>query len=396
MRPVKQAGVISTHVLDVFAPQTAGQGAALTLLHVSREAFFFVSACMLTYTYTSLKRSGLPRFYWRRFVSVGIPYLCWTVIYYLYTFRESHYAGTHQALMALPDLLYLSYYHLYFLLVIMQFYLVFPLVLMGLRRFKRYHRLIIAAAAVIQVLLVIAMHWGWLPVYMSGLWAQKEAPTYVLYLIGGCVAAFHLDKVDAWLRRHARLVVALTALAAMLAVGVFLLAWYGVTTVLGSGTDPFQPSVIPFNLGAIACLYLVGTALVRNGRTRKLARIGSDNSYGIYLSQMLFISPLVWLGWARLDGTVPWPLLCLVTIPAVYLAGFGLTTLLARTPLAVPLTGRPRVALALPTPWTGLLDWRERSQRRSATTLGAPGRSLAWPVRKVKSGGGQSSPSRLG
>lgn len=351
MRPVKQAGVISTHVLDFFAPQTAAQGAALTLLHVSREAFFFVSACMLTYSYTSLNRSGLPRFYWRRFVSVGVPYLCWTVIYYLYTMPESHYMSTHQALMALPDLLYLGYYHLYFLLVIMQFYLVFPLVLIGLRRSKRHHVLVIAAAAVIQVLLVIAMHWEWLPVYMRGLWAQKEAPTYVLYLIGGCVTAFHLDKVDAWLRQHARLVVALTALAGLLAVGVFLLAWYGVTSALGSGTDPFQPSVIPFNLGAIACLYLLGVALVRSERTRKLARIGSDNSYGVYLSQMLFISALTWVGWAHFGATVPWPLLCLVTIPAVYLAGFGLTTVLARTPLAVPLTGRTRVPLVLPTRW---------------------------------------------
>ena len=348
MRPIKQAGVVSTHVLDFFAPVSTAQGAALLLLHVSREAFFFVSACMVTHAYMGLDRTGLGRFYWRRFVSVGIPYLAWTLIYYLYTFRTSHYASPQQALMAIPFLLYYGYYHLYFLLVIMQFYLVFPLLLTGLRRTRRYHGLIIAVAALLQVLLAIAMHWQWFPSGLRALSAQREAPTYVLYLIGGAVTAFHLDRVDAWLRRNVWLVVGLTALAAMFAETVYYLGQYGVTTALGSTDDPFQPSVIPFNIGAIACLYLVGIALVRSGRTPKIVRMGSDNSYGVYLSHVLFVLLLVWVGWGRLDAVIPWPLLCLITAAMIYLASFALTSLLARTPLAVPLTGRKRVRMSWP------------------------------------------------
>jgi peptidoglycan/LPS O-acetylase OafA/YrhL len=351
MRPVKQAGVVSTHVLLFFAPASAAiaAGAALTLLHVSRDAFFFVSACMLTYAYADLNRAGLGRFYWRRFVSVGIPYLCWTAVYYLYTLPTAHYASTAQALTAIPHLLYTGYYQLYFLLVIMQFYLVFPLVLMLLRRTMRHHGLVIAVTAGVQVVLVIAMHWQLLPPGMRGVWAQREAPTYVLYLIGGAVVAFHLQEVHEWLCRHARLVIALTIVAALAAESVYYLAQAGVTTVLGSGNDPFQPSVVPFNVGAIACLYLAGVALVRPGRsrrTRAMVRSGSDNAYGVYLAQLLFINALVWLGWERLTGTVPWPLLCLLTVVIVYLSSFALTSLLARTPLAVPLTGRKQVRWA--------------------------------------------------
>jgi acyl-CoA synthetase (AMP-forming)/AMP-acid ligase II len=73
-----------------------------------------------------------------------------------------------------------------------------------------------------------------------------------------------------------------------------------------------------------------------------VVRSGSDNAYGVYLTQMLFITALVWLGWERLTSTVPWPLLCLLTVVIVYLGGVALTSLLARTPLAVPLTGRKR------------------------------------------------------
>jgi peptidoglycan/LPS O-acetylase OafA/YrhL len=354
MRPVKQAGVVSTHVLLFFAPASAAiaSGAALTLLHVSRDAFFFVSACMLTYAYADLDRAGLGRFYWRRFVSVGIPYLCWTAIYYLYLLPTAHYASVATALMAIPHLLYTGYYQLYFLLVIMQFYLVFPLVLMLLRRTRGHHGMVIAVTAGVQVLLVIAMHWQVLPPGLRGVWAQREAPTYVLYLIGGAVVAFHLRAVHEWLGRNAWLVIALTVVAALAAEGVYYLAQDGVTSVLGSGNDPFQPSVIPFNIGAIACLYLTGVALVRPGRsrrTRAMVRSGSDNAYGVYLAQLLFINALVWLGWERLTGTVPWPVLCLLTVVLVYLGSFALTSVLARTPLAVPLTGRKQV------PWTTLL-----------------------------------------
>jgi len=75
--------------------------------------------------------------------------------------------------------------------------------------------------------------------------------------------------------------------------------------------------------------------------------VGSDDAYGIYLSQMLFITALVWLGWGKLSSTVPWPLLCLLTVGIVFACCIALTGLLARTPLAVPLTGRTQV----PWPW---------------------------------------------
>ncbi|HEY3735698.1 MAG TPA: acyltransferase [Streptosporangiaceae bacterium] len=370
MRPVKQAGVVSTHVLIYFVPASASvtAGAALMLLHVAREGFFFISACMLSYAYRDLRRAGLGRFYRRRLLSVAVPYLCWTVIYFLYTLPRTHYAGPAAALEHLAWLVPIGYYQLYFLLVIMQFYLVFPLVLMLLRRTSGHHAAVIAAAAVVQVALVTAMHWHLLPSLLSGVQAQREATTYPLYLIGGSVVAFHLDAVDGWLRRHARLVIGLTVLAALAAEAVYYLAQAGVTTALGAGDDPFQPSVIPFNVGAIACLYLAGVALANPRRSawlRAAVRSGSDNSYGIYLAQMLFISGLTWIGWGRPGGALPWPLLCAVTVVLVYLACVALTSLLARTPLAVPLTGRPRQ----PWPaWSWALPRRIARPRRPERT----------------------------
>jgi peptidoglycan/LPS O-acetylase OafA/YrhL len=347
MRPVKQAGVISTHSVLYFAPAAAslGSGAALLLLHVSREGFFFVSSCMLTYAYAGLNRSQLGRFYWRRFLSVGIPYLCWSAIYFLYHLPTAHYASVAAALRGLANMMATGYYQLYFLLVIMQFYLVFPLVLMLLRRTRNHHVLVVAVAAVAQVALAICMHWNLLPAVMIE-FGQQDALSYLLYLVGGCAVAFHLDQVHTWVCGHARLIVTLTIAAAIAAEGIYFLAASGVTTMLGSGNDPFQPSVIPFNIGAVTCGYLAGVALVKPQRSRRVraaVRSGSDNAYGIYLSHMLFITTLSRVGWGKLSGVIPWPALCLATVAVVFACGAALTGLLARTPLAVPLTGRTRV-----------------------------------------------------
>jgi peptidoglycan/LPS O-acetylase OafA/YrhL len=345
MRPMKQAGVISTHVLTFFAPaaSSVSTGAVMLLTHFSREGFFFVSACMLTYAYLDLGSGGLRRFYRRRLVAVTVPYLCWSVIYFLYLLPTAHYANPAVALGNFAKDIATGYFQLYFLLIIMQYYLVFPLLLTFLRRTRDHHGAILVIVTLGHVALMTLMHWTIVPVLRTG-WIREFTP-YAFYLIAGSIAAFHLDAVNGWLVRHARLVIALTVAAALGAEAVYFLAARGVTTVLGSGNDPFQPSVIPFDIGMIASLYLLGVVLVKPGRSRLLraaVRSGSDNSYGVYLTQMLFINALIWAGWARLDSVVWWPLLCAATVVIVFLAGVALTSLLARTPLAVPLAGRQR------------------------------------------------------
>jgi peptidoglycan/LPS O-acetylase OafA/YrhL len=350
MRPIKQAGVVTTHSILYFAPAaaTVSTNATLLLFHVSREGFFFISACMLTYAYIGLSLrdgAGLRHFCRRRAVAVLIPYLCWTLIYFLYLLPTAHYRSVSSAWSHLVWMAEIGYYQLYFLIVIMQFYVVFPLVVLLLRRTRGHHGLVIAVAAAAQLAICICAHWNLLPNLMER-YEQQDALSYELYLIGGSVVAFHLDEVDAWVRRHARLIIGFTVAAALAAEGIYFLALHHVTTVLGSGSDFLQPSVIPFNIGIIACGYLGGVALARPWRSRPAkaaVKVGVDDAFGIYLAQMVFITALVWLGWSRLNSSLPWPLVCLSAVVVIFACCIALTSLLARTPLAMPLTGRKQV-----------------------------------------------------
>ena len=101
----------------------------------------------------------------------------------------------------------------------------------------------------------------------------------------------------------------------------------------------------------IALGYLAGMYPVRpwrSRRTRAAVRIGSDNAYGIYLAQMIFITSLGALGWNTFVVEAPFYVWLPLTVAIAYFGGVLLTALLARTPLAVPLTGRAVCALILP------------------------------------------------
>ncbi len=362
MRPVKQAAVISTHTLVYFAPlATSTTVVGLVMLtRFSRDAFLFVSACMLAFSYRDTVTMKLGSYFKRRFIAVGVPYLAWTVIYYFYTalseersfpyyaFRGSgafSVAGLHHFV----HLLWTGYYHLYFLILIMEFYVLFPLLLMLVRRYARWHWRILAVAAIWQLafgVLVSAHYFGF---QLNGFTQTRLVISYPIYLVGGVIVALHLDTVHRWIVDHARLIISLTALSALVDEALSYLGRYPwLPPYVRTGPYVFSPMVVPFNVGAILCVYLLGVYLVspnRAVRTRAAVQSGSDNSYGVYLSQMLWIPFLVRLR-ANLGFHVSWVIAAPLALVTVYLVGFVFTALMARTPVAKAVTGRSRVSWA--------------------------------------------------
>lgn len=356
MRPVKQCGVVTTHSSIFFAPGALiGVGGALMLLHVTREAFLFISACMLTYSYADLHQIGYRYFYKRRFVTVAVPYVCWTVIYFLVTLPGTSF-GPIQGIQHFGFLLGTGYYQLYYLVVIMEFYLLFPALMWVIRRLSGHHLAILVVSLALQVVILSLMHWKVVPSHMQGYWATREVISYEFYLVGGVIAALHLDQFHRWLCDHGWRVFFATVLAAVVAEVWYVAAYHHVVSWLGSPSDPLQPIAIPFNIGAIACVYLFGVWLVAPQRPawiRAVAHSGSDNSYGIYLMQMLFIYALADLGWHSLDRVLPWPIVSAAGVAIVVLLCVLVTSVVARTPFAVAITGRKRERWAtwIPKAW---------------------------------------------
>jgi peptidoglycan/LPS O-acetylase OafA/YrhL len=360
MRPVKQAAVISTHALIFFSPTSAGLLTidGLVLTRFSREAFLFVSACMLAFSYRDHDRVATKQYWGRRFMAVGVPYLVWTVIYFIFTdltavngfpfysFHGSYFLSA-KGLHHLFVLTCQGYYHLYYLLVIMEFYVLFPLLLKYLKRWKTHHVLIMFLALAWQILFSVAVSYHKLFLIRPGFWQTRLILSYPLYLIGGVIVALHFDDVHDWVVRHSRIIIVTTALGACGAILLNNFRQKGFfDVVVRPGGNPFAITAIPYTVGAILCVYLLGVFLVspnRSLRTRAAVKSGSDNSYGIYLSQLIWIILLLRI-WQHFNIDPPFPIGPLIAVVIVYSCGFVFTALVARTPFARAVTGRSRAS----------------------------------------------------
>lgn len=344
MRPVKQLGVVSTHSLLAFAPASLAVGAGLILLHVAREGFLFVSACMLTYGYRDLRARDLPGFWRRRGMAVVVPYVCWTLVYFLVGLPGAR-GSVGATLGHLGVLVLTGYSQLYFLVILVEFYLVFPGVAWLLRRTDGHHGALLAVSGIVQVVYVSAMHWHVLPGALVGTSGTRIILSYQLYLLAGSVAAVHYEAFHGWVVHHKATIVLATVLTGALAE-----AWYWagadhVVRFIGSSGGAFQPIVVPFNVAAILLIYLAGVSLAAPGRSkgeRRLVQVGVEDSYAVYLSQVLFIDLLAAAGWRSLGSVLPWPLVVALGVVVVFACGCLVGEVLARTPLARPLAGRSR------------------------------------------------------
>jgi len=383
MRPVKQAAVISTHTLVFFAPLATSSAVVglIMLTRFSRDAFLFVSACMLTYSYKDTETFRLGHYFKRRFMSVGVPYIAWTIIYFFYTslIPVKHfpfYSVTHSKIFSLAgwhyfDHLFLTgYYHLYYLIVIMEFYVLFPLFLTFVRRFSSWHWVIVLVALAWQITYGALLDSNHFFIHLSGVQQTRLITSYPIYLVGGVIVALHLDEIHDWIVSHARLIVTLTISFGVVAEVLSYLDRYAwLPYYLRTGTYVYSPTIVPFNIGAIFCVYLLGVHLVspkRSERTRAAVRSGSDNSYGVYLSQMLWI-PFLLRVRNHFHLHLAWGVAVPLALILVYFLGYLFTAIVARTPLALALTGRSRAT------WDSFLPRRhEPSNERRGDTGDGP------------------------
>jgi peptidoglycan/LPS O-acetylase OafA/YrhL len=371
MRPIKQTAVISTHALIYFAPLSTSLVASglLTLTHFSRDAFLFVSACMLAYSYRDSTKIDLARYWKRRFMAVGLVYVVWSVIYFpVAGLKDStsfpyfrlpmsaifSMSGLHNFLFALVT----GYYHLYFLLVLLEFYVLFPWIFMFLRRHAHLRIPILIASLAWQVVFSMFIRRGWLGFVVTSKVETRLVFSYPLYLIGGVIAAFYLERFHDWVIKHQKALLIATVVLGAVPLVIDYYAEHGVhmPLLLVPGSNPFAAAVIPYDVGAIILVYLLGVYLVspkRSARTRAVVASGSEAAYGIYVSQVVWI--LWFQRWGQqfnLLNSVPWIVTTLCAVIFTYLVGWLFSALVARTPLARAVVGRSQQ------PWHTLFWWR--------------------------------------
>jgi surface polysaccharide O-acyltransferase-like enzyme len=351
--------VVGVHTLAFGGGRvTLVLGAVTTVFHTSRELFFLLTTLVLCYNYGHRDKVSWPRFWRRRYWLVIPAYLTWSLIYYV---ADGHWPGSLPAAAAAfgRDLLSAgARYHLYFLLVTMQVYLLFPVLRWVLRKTAGHHRALFVAACAYQLALTAALQHhlfrtgllgGWLRTAGWGTWVES----YPLYIIGGALAGWHFERLREFTRSRASgaSVTLVAAFGVAAGVGTYLAEYYlgGATPAAASAV--FQPVVVVEAL-AFGWALLAGGLLWadRGAPHRKFFAAGSASSFGIYLAHPLVLQGLLAL--ATVTGVLaavrgaPVVLEVLVLLgvflPLIYGMSWVIASLARRTPLSLALTGRKR------------------------------------------------------
>lgn len=356
--------VVSVHTLSFAAGRvTMSVGAVTTLFHTSRDLFFLLTALVLSYNYGHRDHLKVGRFWRRRFWLVVPAYVAWSAIYYA---ADGRARGAFPGAF-LHDLLDAgARYHLYFLLVSMQVYLLFPAIRWALKKTERYHAWLFGAALGYQVWLTIGLHYkvgrtgnGLLAQFLNGAGQGNWIDAYVLYVVAGALAGWHFEQLSAFTRRHLRSgwrVAAVAAAGVAAGIGTYLIEIEVFGATPNSASAVFQPVVV-FETLAFGWA-LLGAGLLwsdRGAPARKFCAAGSASSFGIYLAHPLVLQGLLLVGGASFLGanggiigalhrlhhsSIEVVALLFVAVPVIYAISWVIASTMRRTPLSLLLTGR--------------------------------------------------------
>lgn len=195
--------------------------------------FILLSGLVLFYSYDgrwNVRVAG--SFLKKRTVGLVIPYLLWAFFYYGY--NQIMY------ILSLPDMglanlkLTMDWavfwkmlrwaewsYHSYFMLIIIQMYLLFPVFMTLADKTSWFRKWMIPLGLAVQGGFYV--YKGWFAVLDH---TDRVAPTYLGYFLVGGAMGLYYQQVKDWVDRHATLVYSLAVISGGAYVGLFVLARY--------------------------------------------------------------------------------------------------------------------------------------------------------------------------
>ncbi|MFW0791163.1 acyltransferase [Gordonia sp. CPCC 205333] len=360
VRVVLFTWVVVAHCVNgIITPETA-QPAGLvgTLCHLTR--YGFVAVTLFVLVLSTQKTQMLPIMFWRkRFGLVAWPYLAWTVIYSItdhVIIEGNPFTGPGEYFRTLGAHLLTGdgKYQLYFLLISMQIYLVFPVVTWLLRRYRNCPWQLLIGGAAVQLLMFVI--YQYLPRPTGAVWdivyehAWKTLPMYALFIVIGAVGAQHLDTVQRWLDDHVIGVV----LAAAVGTAITVAAYVTATSpgyVPGSTTTPWNLTLLPWLVGGFAMLWLVAMTWnnhrgTGNGVVGRVVAYATPRAFGVFAVHPLVIDVLGRAGF--LTGLFSWfpqsgATRAIILVVVVLAGSLLMVDLLLRTSLSQILVARKRI-----------------------------------------------------
>ncbi|HUW66359.1 MAG TPA: acyltransferase [Spirochaetia bacterium] len=314
MRGLALAAVVFQHALGVYVrrpdirlPDAAMIGMLFNFSKFAVPAFVFATGAVLFYNYYD--RLNYAVFIRKRIMDIFLPYFLWTILYDLHYNGFRHIDAARLIQMGRETLSGTASYHLWFVVLIFQFYLLYPLLL---DLFKQIRRLVSTPARFTALMILLAAIYTWLmwlsASYIEGGYFHPTSGVirlifidyrdrnflfFSFYFILGAVAGVALTKWREFVTRSVNWNV-------FLFVGLFL--WVGYELMQGASgnqvnlnySTSLKPSMFFYTVSQILLVYGLSLSLAAGGsRLYRPLRFAGKYSYGAYLVHALVLEKVV-------------------------------------------------------------------------------------------------------
>lgn len=293
---------------DVQLSESTMLGMMFNLSKFAVPAFVFITGLTLFYNY--YERVDYPRFIWKRAVEILLPYALWCFVYevYLHDWHLPALTADWAVDFGRNVLLGSEYYHLWFISMTFQFYLLYPLLLW---LFKQARRLTKTRAGMVAMIALLLAAYGWLmwfTIYRIGgghvhptSWFGKNLIRYLDMNFVWWSGYFFLGAIaGVALHRWREFVVRSVNWNGFLFAGLFL--WVGYELMRSTYSGPvnlnfstsLKPSMFFFTVSEVLLLYGLSMAIAKSGGwMHTMFAFFGKHSYGAYLAHALVLNYVI-------------------------------------------------------------------------------------------------------
>jgi len=315
MRGIAFLAIVLQHAIGQFAYRKDTSlfdayilAAIYHLVKFGVPAFVLLTGTGLFYNYYA--KLNYPAFIRKRSTDILIPYFLWTVIYFVYMFPGENIDFLWFKDVGLQILNPTLGYHFWFVLMIFQFYLLFPLFLKGITwakesrdscKTRTLNALLVFTGLGYMVLMWVSdkylpYHVSSYPSFLQYLIINRNTNFlfYSFYFVFGAVIALELERWQKIIVGSMRWNIILFIVA---------YGWVGYELFIGTGynlpinlnwSTTLKPSMFMLIFSELIALYMIALKIIhKNNYINTLTSWIGKYSYGAYLAHALILGELI-------------------------------------------------------------------------------------------------------
>lgn len=301
IRAIAALGILIIHATGTFALHSEFNSKAMYLGVIANQFFRFgspifmmISGLVLFYNYRSMDEFDPKGFYKKKLLYIVIPYILWSIIYFVYKdyYNATPFTFDRIRILVAEVLSGNVFSHLYFMVLILQFYIVLPLFIKILIKPMKENpiKLTLILFSLQAIILIYGRYFRNLNakgiVRLFNIYYWKSIFGWFFYFLGGGILGIHYDKIVEFIETNIKPLFLFYIITICFYLGQ---VYYSIWKTGGRDYYDNFSSIRPETL-----IYAIATMPILIWMTRRMVgKLKTIKTFGTYSLGIYFAHPLI-------------------------------------------------------------------------------------------------------